>query len=1295
MNSKTIKFFLLFLLGILLSLSSIYAEGGDKGGNGNTLEKPGSPIRAYMNINFISTLIKNTGVSDIDAGQASSGLIYPKGSGKTAVYQSGFLWGARYDSTVTNNIHIGGTVYREGTQSGWITADGYVVPEDSDVVRIWRVRPDVYPGGPNVDLGPEANDEAKSEADVRSQYETDWVQWPASIGAPYDDVNEDGSYDPNVDVPGVPGANQTIWFVANDQAPSRTSFMYGTDPMGMEMQVTMWAYSQTGALGNMFFRRYLLINKTDVLGLNGGEGVSFDSMYVSMWSDPDVGDSGDDYAGSDTVLSVSYAYNGKGQDAIYGGTVPCVGFDFFQGPLVTGIAGQDRNKNGVDDASDYGIFKNQQVGPGLINLPMTASYYYINQDPTLTDPVQGSYPEGAVRWYRFMQGRIGLTNEPFVDPITGLSTPFTLTGDPVAGTGWNDGQQFAYADRRIGMASGPFTMAPGDTQEVVVAEILAGASTGVDRLSAVALMKFYDQIAQVAYDNFFDLPVPPPAPIVTISELDQEIVLDWSNDRARVALTENSDSKGYKFQGYNVYQLPTASASPSEGVRVATYDIIDGVGKIYDLVFDPATGSVVNVPVQFGNDVGIQRHISITQDLINQAPLVNGTRYYYAVTSYNYNGEFGVVPNNLENPLRIFTIIPHSPDPGVTYGQGTGSELDIEHFGTADGGPTVTVVDPSTNIIYDGDGNPIDTTGVVGHDYQIFFTDRLEIRDPNGDWVPASRVIRDGATGIDTLTGSSIEISGTYGPQAGTVQLNFLLDLVSVDFDWADGITLKFPAGVTVLDAPGFDANNGHITPEVISYAPDSTIVNMGFVNHEYTANGAFTGGEEWSILVSADLPITTDWIIYDDGYGGGPVDASGSTLVTELSNLERLARYWNVNDLTADKLVLAMQTNVNGIDVYPRRDDIITELGPNAAPIVDGVQINLNVVYDAPINFFDTEITEDPTNTTVLTNAGGPGNDTDLDIANYTIFSGTTDSWAISNFGVGTTSIDELQQDYELRFTGVYDEGTTIHGQTVYQVVEGGQMATCFRMVSGGALADHPLNPNYGTAEPFLIRIPFEVWNVNDPENEYQVNFTYRDRTRDGTEDPFIAWLNNNRMYGIIVNSPYDPNQVIQVDDGPDEFNDPATWVLVMYSTNYGLGTVVKITYQNPIQIGVDTYDFSTIASAFSSSLAQDQVNEINVFPNPYYGFSSEELNKYNRFVTFNHLPEKANFRIFNLAGVLVSSFAKDDNSQFAYWDLNNNYGLPVASGLYIVYIDMPDLGRTKILKVAIIQEQQVLDRF
>jgi len=57
-------------------------------------------------------------------------------------------------------------------------------------------------------------------------------------------------------------------------------------------------------------------------------------------------------------------------------------------------------------------------------------------------------------------------------------------------------------------------MGATDTQEVVVAES-ARAIPGTDRLSCIGLLKFYDQQAQLAYNNFFDLPTPPPTPKVT------------------------------------------------------------------------------------------------------------------------------------------------------------------------------------------------------------------------------------------------------------------------------------------------------------------------------------------------------------------------------------------------------------------------------------------------------------------------------------------------------------------------------------------------------------------------------------------------------------------------------------------------------------------------------------------------------------------------------------------------------------------------------------------------------------
>jgi FAD synthase len=73
--------------------------------------------------------------------------------------------------------------------------------------------------------------------------------------------------------------------------------------------------------------------------------------------------------------------------------------------------------------------------------------------------------------------------------------------------------------------------------------------------------------------------------------------------------------------------------------------------------------------------------------------------------------------------------------------------------------------------------------------------------------------------------------------------------------------------------------------------------------------------------------------------------------------------------------------------------------------------------------------------------------------------------------------------------------------------------------------------------------------------------------------------------------------------------------------------------------------------------------------------------------------LPDNAIIRIFDLSGVLVKTINHtSNNGQFDTWNLANDNNYPVASGVYIVYIDMPDLGTTKILKLAIIQEQQML---
>jgi len=327
-----------------------------------------------------------------------------------------------------------------------------------------------------------------------------------------------------------------------------------------------------------------------------------------------------------------------------------------------------------------------------------------------------------------------------------------------------------------------------------------------------------------------------------------------------------------------------------------------------------------------------------------------------------------------------------------------------------------------------------------------------------------------------------------------------------------------------------------------------------------------------------------------------------------------------------------------------------------------------LSVVYGAPVDF------------TTLTVDG----DGSYDIDSYGANGWAPTAKSFDAFGAGTLELSELQKDYEVRFTGVYVDETA----NVVYVQEGtGSIATLYG-ARGYDLADHPMNPNPGSSDPFTVRIPFEVWSIDDQK---QINIIIYDREGDPTVFPFYAFNPAGRMYCEFLATDYHEN-VVDI-NGPEVDN--LTWNTVWWEADWVNGDVLTFQYDNPIVKGTDRWTFTTTEEAYSSTLAQDQVGDINVFPNPYYGVNSEELNKYNRFVTFTHLPEKAKIRIFNLAGVLVQTIDKDDPGQFIRWDLNNESNLPVASGLYIAHIELPDLGTSTVLKVAIIQEEQILDRF
>ncbi len=1321
MLDKKFKYILILGLNILFLFPAFISAKDTGQKKGKLLKTTDGTQRtiAAMNINNLNALQSNVGYSDYNPNSNLEGTIYPKGTGRNAIFESGFLWGA-YANGDTSQVYVGGSAYGSGLQPGPIKSDGHAEDPTDPRWSIYRVRPDVYPGGPDIDLSGDAaatsywNPSVPVSADqVRQQYVDDWNNWPAAgtandLGAPFTDKNNDGIYEPDVDIPGVPGADQTIYYVANDEDPSLGAGLYGAPPLGLEVHVTIWAYAQQGAFGNSYFKKYQLINK-------GYQKYTLDSMYVTWWADIDMGSSSDDLVGNDTTLSLTYVYNGQSTDATYQPLPPpAVGSDFFQGPLVNGVAGQDRNKNGVDDAVDYGIFGGKVVGPGKINLPMTAAYTFTNPgsglDKNYNDPDLYQL-SGSTQFYDFMNGenRVGAQ---IINPITGNPSPFVFSGDPVARTGWLDNTNFPPRDVRSGMASGPITMAPGDTQEVVVGEIVAGAVPGVSYLDAINLLKVYDVTAQNAYDVFFNLPSAPPVPRVQATAGNNKVILDWGEDATAWKATEQKvipdeiDGGNYNFEGYNVYQLPSYGASLDESKLIATFDVINNITTIP--YTDPVTRTVEpSISIQSGSDAGVSRYFVDSINVFNNSkPFVNGLSYYFAVTAYSYNPKG--VPQSLENPISTITVTPHSPDPGITdVNLGDLSASQVEHSGTANASANVKVVNPSQT---------------TGDQYQISFHNEVYSLGQDGQWIDVTEAGKKLAKSKD-LTGSSLSSVGEWSEPGGSIQIHYLVDVQSPNYDYCDGIKLELPLGIVIDTAYSPVSNNDGSEIQVSIDRNTNTIFygDPSLISSDTTtrdANGLFAGGEDLAILAhSVSLPIIANYTMYDDNFGavyvdsangfpfGKLVDINGTDTLKTVANKVITQNQWNVTDQTSGNIVLKNQTIYKGVDIYAPQDYFSANniLGPGgssgsqtgsvgvgANPIFDGVRAAVDGSFAAPITYQSVVINGTSHKSGEVVSGG-------YDISDFISFGfadGTANGSIPSYGGVGgTTSIDLLQQDYELKWTGVLGD-TTINGHTVEITKSGGSYATIIG-ASNYDFGTHPLNPNPGSKDPFLVRIPFEVWNTTTNE---QINLIMYDRNaaaaQDPTADGFKVWNTQDRVYTWAVNTPY---SYTVIDPTSQVVADNATWNWVFFTSDFVTGDDIKFIYANPLQVGKDTFTFTVPKGTYSDALAKEDVGKINVFPNPYYGINSQELSKYSKYVTFNHLPAQtaATIRIFNLAGFQVRSIEHLAQSQFETWDLTNESGLPVSSGIYIAYIDMPKLGQTKILKFAIIQEQQNPDHF
>lgn len=273
-------------------------------------------------------------------------------------------------------------------------------------------------------------------------------------------------------------------------------------------------------------------------------------------------------------------------------------------------------------------------------------------------------------------------------------------------------------------------------------------------------------------------------------------------------------------------------------------------------------------------------------------------------------------------------------------------------------------------------------------------------------------------------------------------------------------------------------------------------------------------------------------------------------------------------------------------------------------------------------------------------------------------------------------------------------------------------------------------------------VDVPFTAWVVDENfDTSYQlaVGFIELSSTLggnpDGVYDPGTLSTPFGNEFIFIFDAPYDPNggQVQYTGNSnvwadilrgfslsapgatQEQINIAASRLFnPLYTVGFKRHEGSQIT-PGTLAIPVQTYPYTDMdeftfktrtGGALTENEEKNLFDKINVFPNPLYGFNP--ATSYSNspadepFVTFSNLPqEDVTVRIYTLSGTLIRTLTSDDPNirstpaaPFMQWDLQNESGLRVASGLYLAIVSVPNFGE-KILKFSIIMPQKQLQRF
>lgn len=1117
--------------------------------------------------------------------------------------------------------------------------------------------------------------------------------------------------------------DQTVWFVFNDKGNVHSESQ--GEPIGMEIRAQAFAFATSDEINRMTFYNYELINRSTQ---------TLTETYFSQYVDPDLGYSQDDYVGCDVSRGLGYAYNGDPFDETNGSQIgyqanpPAIGIDFFEGPYqdADGIdnpgpyfdtVSQTWIAPSVQDAIDsLGIVYNgigTGYGDGLIDnerFGMRRFTYFTNAASyPYTDP------SVATQYYNFMSGFwADGSNITFGGSGSGGSilTDYVFPGDsdplhwatggidPGNTTPWTETSAGnAPGDRRIVQSAGPFTLLPGATNNITVG-IVYGRAAGGDLMASVDVMRVADTKAQSLFDACFKILDPPNAPKLEIQELENALILTLSNpttsnnynemyeetDDVNIPIT--ATDRTYNFEGYQIYQLVDDAASVadirdvSKARIVAQCDVKNDVDNLTNYTLNEQFGYLEGMRMVEAANEGISHSFKITKDMfaLNDDELVNHKTYYYVAVAYGFN-EYKEYDQNDPTKLdgqkipyvssrlsyngtavQAVAAIPHNPRPEL------GGTYQLTEYGSS---PRVVRIDGHGN-----GGNKVElTTETIN---QIVATGRVDkIKYDFGGAPIAVKV-------VDPLT-----IKGGY------YTLKFKDYIATTNqsenaADTASWVAYRYESeGGAFIDSVESDVtiavDNEQIIPE--------WGVSIQIYQTEYTASGTSTQSEVYftepltsSITFADSSKRWFDFITDDDLYQPTNWIRSGSNEAgTDNAAPEPWLNPLNYEDMLGqgtdpDQLY---EKVLNG-GAAPHRvvgynvEFMPMAYSPNIAPSYSKTHSSISYIPSV-----DIIITSDKSKWTRVP---------------------VIEMGRDENLTEGNAEEGQLRRSPSVDKNGNPDgtgnglgwfpgyaidleTGVRLHmafGENSYMTQDNGR-DMIWNPTS--RITDNAGNYVMGGVQPiWIFGTDYKALNASNPTNFHLKDLPAYNPATDETNN-FLA----QKFMEIEANT--------NLSDNARFVYTNLAWVIyprlapgqTLLATDVKLSIRVNKEYKNYTATGLNQgrpmygWNMDEIATMTGSTDAlSDALEMINVVPNPYLAYSEYESSRLDTRVKITNLPDQCTVKIYTSNGKLVRTYKKDSPITSIDWDLNNHQRVPVASGMYLIHVDVPNIGE-RVLKAFI----------